>query len=303
MILGVATTTVAAIACSHGWDSYDPRLGTASASGAGGGSEQSSTTTVGASTGTTSSVAASSGGAGVGGADSGPPTYPEIILADAPLAYWRFGEAHGQTIADAVGQHSGAASRSGLTYGVPGIVEGDTAIAFDGDQGRILVADAWDFEGQSPYSFEVWIKLTPNDSSFSRILAKEQSGNPRQGYIFIASDRGDAGLPSIAMERWVDGDKVLHNVFTGAIDSTKWTHVVARYDGALSEIFINGVSVISNAPSVDAGLVPNTGVLTLGAGNAGGSPFSGTMDELAIYGRALSNTEIERHYKAGSAGQ
>src|SRR5690349_13621690 len=64
---------------------------------------------------------------GIGG------TYQQVVLADSPLAYWRFGESAG-TVADDISAGGGANAdyTNGPTLGVAGLLGGDTdtAVAF-----------------------------------------------------------------------------------------------------------------------------------------------------------------------------
>src|SRR3954447_24472726 len=69
----------------------------------------------------------------------GPSSYPEVVLADAPLLYWRLGEAAGVTaVADASGNGRTGTSNSGVTQAVPGaLVIDDGAASFDGSDSEI----------------------------------------------------------------------------------------------------------------------------------------------------------------------
>jgi PKD repeat protein len=74
-----------------------------------------------------------------------------------------------------------------------------------------------------------------------------------------------------------------------------WTHVAATYDGATMQIYVNGVSVASRAQT---GLLSTSAdALTIG-GNPGGENFAGIIDEVRVYNRALSPTEIQADMNA-----
>jgi hypothetical protein len=302
---------VVAVACSHDWDGYDPRLGAASSSASS--ASAGGATSVGA---TTSATVASStaGTGGAGGAvapdagndadaDAGPPTYRDIILAEGPLAYWRLGDPTGPLIADEVGLHPGTASAKGLTYGVPGLVAGDTAMSFDGQSGTINVAGAWDFEGLAPYSFEVWVKLAPATNSYARIISKETKSAPRGGYCLLGGAPADGGSPFFGNERWEDANDILSVYFHGPVAAGKWTHVVARFNGDHGAIFVNGALVNSYGTPADAGLLINSSPFVIGSDANLGQHFAGSLDEMAVYGKALSDLVIANHYVAGLASQ
>ena len=97
-------------------------------------------------------------------------------------------------------------------------------------------------------------------------------------------------------ERWnsggydrVHGD-VLFNVDT-------WYHLVDTYDGSFMRRYINGAASGSLSASLP---LPDTTV-SLRVAAQGGNPWNfwkGTIDEVALYNRALSLAEVQAHYAA-----
>jgi hypothetical protein len=91
----------------------------------------------------------------------------------------------------------------------------------------------------------------------------------------------------------------------GLIQSNVYQHIAWTYDGAsgMSTLYLNGSVVASSNLGI---FQPNTtGDVYLGERNDGASRniFSGGMDEVAVYGRALSSAEILSIYQAGVAGK
>lgn len=80
---------------------------------------------------------------------------------------------------------------------------------------------------------------------------------------------------------------------TGTVETTAWHQVAGTYDGENLKLYLDGVLVDTNTgPS---GVIDDTGNdLDLGAWSAspGTDPYSGLLDEVRIYGRALTGTEI-----------
>src|SRR5205807_9824360 len=64
------------------------------------------------------------------------------------------------------------------------------------------------------------------------------------------------------------------------------------YDGSNITMYVDGTSVGSQAAglSTDSGIVFSTGT------------FSGSLDELSIYSRALTSTDVSNHWSAAGAG-
>ena len=78
---------------------------------------------------------------------------------------------------------------------------------------------------------------------------------------------------------------------SSTIDSG-WNHITAVIDGTDVHIYINGVLDDSGTTAVTG--ITNTGSLVLG------DQFDGNLDEVAIYDRVLSATEILDNYKRGA---
>jgi hypothetical protein len=91
------------------------------------------------------------------------------------------------------------------------------------------------------------------------------------------------------------------NVNTGGVDigvagSTSlplntWSHLATTYDGTNLRLFVNGVQVASRAMS--GAIVTSAGMLRIGGNRVWGQYFRGRIDEVRIYNRPLSSTEIQ----------
>jgi hypothetical protein len=68
----------------------------------------------------------------------------------------------------------------------------------------------------------------------------------------------------------------------------RWTHVAARYDGAQMRIFING-TIESATTATTGSLSTTTAPLFIGSEH---NHFHGYLDDISIYNRALSDSEI-----------
>lgn len=86
-----------------------------------------------------------------------------------------------------------------------------------------------------------------------------------------------------------------------AISLNVWHHFAATYDGSTITVYQDGVSVATH--SITDTLVSGTGDVYLGNLEAAlDSSINGNLQEVAIYGTALSSTVIASHYAAGIAG-
>lgn len=115
-------------------------------------------------------------------------------------------------------------------------------------------------------------------------------------------------------QRFTADGEVLWNVFaTGGTASVisgttllplnTWTHVAGTYDGTTATLYFNGVAV-ANTTTASGSLTAIAGDAMIGRNIVvSGDVFNGLIDEVEIFNRALSTTEILAIVNAGSAGK
>jgi glucose/arabinose dehydrogenase len=220
-----------------------------------------------------------------------PASYRTAVLADAPIAYWRLGEASGTVASDETAAHPGTYV-AGPTLGVPGPLVGDanTAMTGNGTSQYVSVADssAFRFSGTAPFSAEVWFKHTA-DATYRRILSAENASG--QGWQIYSQ--------SVAWGFVRNGAGASTEVTDGTPAGSGWVHAVATYDGTTMRLYENGVELPNALPS--SGSLPSDSTFVIGRyGGANVSHFNGTLDEPSIYNYALSPAQVAAHYAAGT---
>jgi hypothetical protein len=92
------------------------------------------------------------------------------------------------------------------------------------------------------------------------------------------------------------------------IPASQWSFVVATYDGASLQLYVNAVLVAQT--NYSAGIFPGTADLGLGTIPAvnqaqlfGTLTWLGALDEISLYGRALTPDEIQAIYNADVSGK
>jgi hypothetical protein len=106
---------------------------------------------------------------------------------------------------------------------------------------------------------------------------------------------------------YVDTSNNLHALVDGSLDLTsvsamitgdKWHFVVLTWDGSDSWLYLDGDEIDSKSGSVSVGSED----IYIGTFEGLGYNYAGLFDELAIYNRALTPTEITEHYTLGTRG-
>ena len=75
----------------------------------------------------------------------------------------------------------------------------------------------------------------------------------------------------------------------------EWYHIALTYDGAMLKIYINGQ--LKNSKAVTGVLAVNGRDVSIGSDNGAQKFFKGSLDEIKIFGTALSQTEIQANFK------
>jgi len=202
------------------------------------------------------------------------------------VGHWTMDRAHivGHTILDRSGQ-----GNDGELMGGPAISDGVVvdALNMDGANDYVRVSDDNSLDPDH-MTISAWIKH-PSTSSWIAIVDKRDSG--ADGYdLYIAQGSSAAWfrINGYALE----GDR--------AIDDDLWHYVVGVYDGGSLDLYIDGVQDATRSASETK--IDTTGVLAIGARYDSGHLFSGLIDDVQIYDRALSPEEIRQNYLRISCG-
>ena len=110
-------------------------------------------------------------------------------------------------------------------------------------------------------------------------------------YSLYGNSDGDGGPNSYIRRSPLNGTTDQHAGTATRLTPNVWHHLAATYDGSVLRMYVDGVQVGTlNAP----GNIANTtgGVLEIGGDALWGEFWSGGIDDVRIYNRALSATEI-----------
>ena len=194
------------------------------------------------------------------------------------VAAYNFNEGSGTTLTDrsGSGNHGTIANATWTTSGRYG-----KALVFNGTSSWVTIADAPSLDLTTGMTLEVWIY--PTTTSGTRdVLCKEGSSD-----IYNLYARNWRGLPEI--NAYVNGAN--RTAEGPALSANVWMHLAGTYDGSMLRLYRNGVEVARQAQS--GPIATSTGVLRIGGNSLWGEFFRGSIDEVRIYNRALSPSEIE----------
>lgn len=215
--------------------------------------------------------------------------YTQAVLADHPLGYWRLDEPCKGPVSDLSGHGISGETLGGVTPGQPGALHSDTgtATAFDGQSGAISLGDPTSLQ-PAQVSVEAWVKTTSTPNAVNTILRKRFYG---YDLYLNASGQPTFSIDDSNATPWlVQGP-------TPVADGT-WHYLVGTYDGMDVRLYVDG-ALVRTRPAGTIYYQPDLVAIGRDGGYAG-SYFTGQIDEVAIYGAALSQTQVQAHYTAGS---
>eukprot|EP00928_Gymnodinium_smaydae_P043101 TRINITY_DN28958_c0_g2_i1.p1 TRINITY_DN28958_c0_g2~~TRINITY_DN28958_c0_g2_i1.p1 ORF type:complete len:343 (-),score=101.61 TRINITY_DN28958_c0_g2_i1:75-1103(-) len=278
---------------------------------------------------------AAGGESGGGDDDSGESDYAMSVLDDEPLAYWRLNEEQGSSV---VNHATSELSKRGLGSVADGTLVGavvlKTASLLDGDPDKSMDFMGSDEEGEMQVrmkscelneyeeplekrTVELWFKANSVREGEAQILFEE--GTSTAGIsIFMESHSDDIGKAVLGMSSWSNatwGSLVVrsspntHPIRLGVRHHAVFVHSGNAATPADGEIigYLDG-SLFAEADG--AGSIPahEEGVVLAGMQGstrvggeevvAGGS-FNGTIDEVAVYNKALPANRIQVHFDTG----
>ncbi|GAA3607846.1 LamG-like jellyroll fold domain-containing protein [Microlunatus ginsengisoli] len=194
---------------------------------------------------------------------------------------WSFNEGTGTTAADSSGQGNNGTLSGGPTWTSAGKYGG--AITFDGVNDMVAIPDANSLDLSNNLTVAAWVRPTAQGAWRTAVLKERTSGLTYALYANGATGNRPNGTLAIGtQDREVNG--------TTGLTANTWTHVALTYDGTTMRLYVNGTQVASRAQT---GSAPNgTGPLRIGGNAVWGEWFTGQIDEVRVYSRALSAAEV-----------
>jgi hypothetical protein len=170
----------------------------------------------------------------------------------------------------------------------------------DGDAGKF--GEACEFDGSSD-----WIDVDSlGDPSEGTISFWFKKPNINSGAQYLLDGRNSSGAGWWYLQDWVSGactDASGNICFYGLVEipssylsNDEWYFSVVTLDSTESRIYLNGDLI-----DVGDGLDPIFNDVRIATRYTGSSYFNGSMDEVGIWNRTLSATEIQELYERGLA--
>ena len=185
------------------------------------------------------------------------------------IAHWALDEAEGTTAADSVGNNNLAVVGNAAWQPAGGKIGG--ALAFDGKDDSASSGSVVLDPAQGPFSVIAWVKGgAPN-----KVIVSQAAGADwlyLNQYGMLTTDLKASGREgrSLTSDAYVLDDQ--------------WHRVALVWDGTNRALQMDGVEV---GEDTQAGLAARSGNLLIGAGNDSSTFWTGLIDDVRIYNRAV----------------
>jgi len=213
------------------------------------------------------------------------------------VGYWSF---------DGPSMNSGQAlddsgnNNTGTLYGgvkkVPGI--SGQALSFDGSDDYVSVADNPDdsLDFSTAFTISVWGNQTSVIEN-SGLVSKYLGASGGRGYAVRTQTTNEIGVILSADGEGSDTDSSVNDC--GFTSNGEWTYITVTFDSGNIIYYKNGSQCDTDTNTVTS-IFNNARSLNIGRYNEN-TEFNGPIDEVRIYNRVLSASEIAEQYRAGAA--
>lgn len=198
------------------------------------------------------------------------------------VGYWNFNDGVGTKTGDISGNgNTGTVSNATWTQGRFG-----KALYFGGVNSFVSVPNKPIFDITSSITLSAWYKKDVGSGTNKWLVHKATVNTSYSMFI-------EGGL-KMRIEH-----PGMQDCATTEPSEGVWHHAVSTYDGANMRVYVDGV--LKQTCAATGSINISGGGIEIGSFSSTGYPFKGVIDEVRIYNRALSASEISTLYKAGTA--
>lgn len=215
------------------------------------------------------------------------------------VAWWPLNEQSGQIVNDIVGGHHGTT----INFPNPAPIGGGGPTSIGGSfvgnslqfgfniWAEVSPTPALNF-GTGPFTIDAWIKSTQPLVSEGIVEKRDLTQN---GYTLRIATPFNTGMPELQL---IIGNTAYHGpVITAPVGT--WIFVAATRTGNTVKLYVNNTSLTATSPATPS--ASSTDALRIGFSSPTASNLA--IDEVEIFNRDLSQTEIQSIFSAQSVGK
>ncbi|MDD5518917.1 MAG: LamG domain-containing protein [Candidatus Omnitrophica bacterium] len=221
-------------------------------------------------------------------------TDPGACMTEGLVGYWDMEEGTGILTHDRSNNGNNGTLTSGPLWS-SGIVplsggkSGGGALSLSSNYVNVGSAPA--ITGADTHTISLWAKF--NTLSATQVLVANNISSPARGFTL---EVGASQLVYFGHGNGVDAGGWQFAISANTLSVNRWYHLVGVFDGSKATIYINGQE---DGTASGVTYTEYTGNVYIGRNNDGFTGVDGFVDEVRVYDRALSATEVRYHYNQG----
>ncbi|HKF41482.1 MAG TPA: LamG domain-containing protein, partial [Thermoanaerobaculia bacterium] len=226
---------------------------------------------------------------------------PVCVAPPSGLLHWWPGDGNAN---DLVGGYHGTLSGS-ATFAAGEVGQ---AFSFDGNTGGVVISrpggsDNLNF-GTGDFTIDAWVKIPAAAPGGHRVVFDDGYTGNSIARLSVQDQHVEAFFRDNV------GNQVVADGATALNDNT-WHHLAVVRTGTTGLVYVDGLQDGSSTNAALGSIATNCAVALLGgsqtssfcATSPGENLFTGQVDEVEVFNRALSASEIQAIHNAGSAGK
>jgi hypothetical protein len=201
----------------------------------------------------------------------------------------------------------GSGGNNGMLVGSPALTIGKVGQAIDlnGSAQRVYVGSPVNLDNISTFTYSIWAKAEgEHNNGYGPLITKANGSTERKIFQFYQYNPG-SNMGKVGMKIVASTTNASSVAVTGTYRWNEWAFWAATYDDGgdrIARIYKNGSEVTYETQQAAVGPLTSDAseyFVIGGMAPAGFYSFNGVLDEVRIYNRVLTASEIQRLYNMG----
>jgi len=208
------------------------------------------------------------------------------------VGYWSFEDGTSTKATDFSGKGNTGTLTNGPTWTGGKLGK---SLSFDGNDDYVdAVDDPFDL---TDLTLSAWVKTSQTSDGF--IFGKGTTADYQYGLY----NNFGASKKAVFVVWTTAGGSYLMASSTNAISTNQWVHLAATVSGTTAKLYVNGTLEETDSNPVATRDISGIASFSIGRRGDTTDPFSGLLDEVRVYNRALSSTEVAGLYEASKVSK
>ena len=205
------------------------------------------------------------------------------------VGHWKFDETSGTVASDSSGNNKTGTLTNGPTWTTGKI---NSALNFDGTDDYVNLGNM-NVSG-SGITIAAWVKADSFSSAIDTRFISKANSTSEQGHYWMLGQTNSGG-DKLRFRLKAGGSTQTLIASSGDLPLNTWFHAIATYDGSTMRLYKDGIEVgsVAKLGTID---IDTTIPANIGRNPDGSNHMDGAMDDIRIYNRALSTSDIQALY-------